>query len=172
MNAFPDWQRFIVKQKRPATGCIPTGFEIILRAAGVANVDFSTFQDDFDLDQNLTPGNKGQNNFDTVARAVQAKYPHVHFQKHVFAKGAGLKKLAAVEAMILRGKPVLISLTLTPKGGWHIMPVVDATADFFAVLWSVKDDGVPDVRQLAKSDFVRIHDNFPGGDDIAILADE
>jgi hypothetical protein len=56
MSAFPDWQGCIVKQKRRETGCIPTGYEMILRAAGINHVTFDTFQDEFDLDKNLKPG--------------------------------------------------------------------------------------------------------------------
>lgn len=171
MSAFPDWPKYIVKQKRPESGCIPTGYEVILRAAGVKDIDFTTFQDDFDLDQKLKQGEQGQNNFDSVAKAVQAKYPQVHLNKQAFLKGEGSKKLAAVEEMISHGKPVLISLTLNPKGGWHIMPVVDSTADTLTLLWSVEDDGSAKILDLPKSEFVRIHDNFPGGDDIAYLAE-
>ena len=172
MSAFPDWQKYMVKQKRPATGCISTGFEMILRAAGVKNIDFTTFQDEFDLDQNLKPGEHGRNNFDSVAEAVKAKYPQIQFKKGVYAKGEGSKKLAAVEGMVLSGKPVLISLTLRPEGGWHIMPVVDLTANILTLLWSVEDDGAAQIMELEKSDFIHIHDNFPGGDDIAFLVED
>ena len=91
MSAFPDWPKFVVKQKRPASGCIPTGYEMILRAAGVKNVNFTTFQDDFDLDQNAKPGDQGKNNFDSVAKAVQAKYPHVHLKKRDFPTALSMK---------------------------------------------------------------------------------
>ena len=171
MSAFPDWQKYVIKQKRPATGCIPTGFEMILRAAGVAGVDFTTFQDEFDLDKDLQRGEQPRNNFGSVARAVESKYPQVHLKTRVFAKGEGINKLAAVEAMISRSKPVLISLTIRPEGGWHIMSVVDATDDSLTLLWSVDDDGSMNVMVLPKSDFVHTHDNFPGGDDIAFLAE-
>jgi hypothetical protein len=50
MPELPGWRNFAVEQRRPATGCIPTGFEMLVRAAGLADVDLSSFQDDFDLD--------------------------------------------------------------------------------------------------------------------------
>jgi hypothetical protein len=173
MSAFPDWQKFVVKQKRPQTGCIPTGYETILRAAGVKGVDFVSFQDDFDLDKDkeFRPGVNFQNNFESVANAVKGRYPHVTLKKVDFPKGGGDKKLAAVEGMVAKKRPVLISLALTPRGGWHIMPVVDSTDDSLILLHSVNADGAFNIRHLKKNDFVLIHDNWPGGDDIAFLED-
>jgi hypothetical protein len=176
MSAFPDWEKFAVKQKRLETGCIPTGYEMILRAAGVANVDFATFQDDFDLDKDRKPEQNFQNNFDSVAKAVSAKYPEIHFEKRTFAKGSGAEKLAVIEGMIAHGKPVLISLALKPfrtdgLGGYHIMPVVDATADSLTLLSYIDENGKADTRLLQKSLFIQVHNNFDGGDDIAFLAD-
>ena len=51
MGAFPNWQKFAVHQRRQATGCIPTSYEIILRAAGIQGIDFNSFQDDFDIEE-------------------------------------------------------------------------------------------------------------------------
>ena len=73
MSAFPNWQQHVVKQKRNQTGCIPTGYEVVLRASGYKGVNFETFQDEFDLDKNLKPGEQPQNNFETVAEAIQLK---------------------------------------------------------------------------------------------------
>lgn len=53
MSVFPNWQNFAVHQRRSRSGCIPTGYEMILRAAAADGVDFAKFQDDFDLDINL-----------------------------------------------------------------------------------------------------------------------
>jgi len=52
MAAFPDWGKYVISQRRPRTGCIPTGYEILIRAAGIPGIDMNTFQDDFDLDKN------------------------------------------------------------------------------------------------------------------------
>ena len=171
MSAFSNWQQYVVKQKRLATGCIPTGYEMILRAAGITHVDFTTFQDEFDLDTDLKPGVQPRNNFESVAQAISARYPDIRFKRLGFGKGEGQKKLEAVERMISHRIPVLISLALAPFGGrgWHIMPVVDSTTDSLTLLWGVDDSGSPQTETLKKSDFVDIHENFPGGDDIAIL---
>ena len=96
MSLFPDWQRYAVTQRRGMTGCIPTGYEIILRAAGAQGIDFDSFQDDFDLEKDLPPDAPRVNHFGSVANAVKAKYPSVVFSHRSFAKGEGLQKLAFV----------------------------------------------------------------------------
>jgi hypothetical protein len=138
---------------------------------GCNSVDFITFQDEFDLDKDSQLGDRPRNSFESVARAVQAKYPEVRFTRRAFVKGEGQKKLEAVQIMISRQQPVLISLALAPfKGkGWHIMPVVDSSADELTLLWGVDEAGTPQTRLLAKKDLVSIHENFDGGDDIAYL---
>jgi hypothetical protein len=175
MSAFPNWQQYIVTQKRSATGCIPTGYEVILRAANCEGVNFETFQDEFDLDKDLNSGEQPQNNFESVAQAIQAKYPDVRFKHVGFPKGEGQKKLVLVEELIRQRLPVLVSLSralLSPPyggGGWHIMPVVDASNDSLTLLWSVDENSAPHTITLRKSDFVAIHEKCRGGDDIAFL---
>lgn len=148
---------------------------MILRAANWKGVNFETFQDDFDLDKELKPGQQPQNNFDSVAQSIQAKYPGIRFKHVGFQKGEGQKKLAVVEDLIRQRLPVLVSLArvlLSPPyggGGWHIMPVVDASNDALTLLWSVDDNNSPHTITLTKADFVMIHDKCHGGDDIAFL---
>lgn len=117
MSAFPNWQSFVVRQRRPKTGCIPTGFEILLRAAKAEGICFDTFQDDFDLDQH---GGTPRNNFGSVAAEVKKVYPNVVFTCKSFEKGEGNLKLECVERMISNKRPVLVSIALSPGGGWHI----------------------------------------------------
>ena len=173
MSVFPDWQKYAVPQKRLNSGCIPTGYEIILRAAGMKGIDFSTFQDDFDLDKDLQPGQQYQNNFESVANVIKSKYPHVNLKKEDFAKGQGQLKLKTIEQMLLKKKPVLISLALAPFGkrGWHIMPVVDASDDDLTLLHGTLGNGQFQLMDIEKSAFVKIHDQYDGGNDIAFLED-
>ena len=56
MSVFPDWEKYAVHQRKPDTGCIPTGYEMLLRAAGIAGIDFQTFQEEFDLDLRRAQG--------------------------------------------------------------------------------------------------------------------
>lgn len=166
MSAFPDWQSYAVHQRRPQTGCIPTCYEMLLRAAGVTGINYESFQDDFDLDQH---GGAPRNHFVSVAEEIHKRYPFVKFICETFAKGAGDRKLGRVEGFISR-EPVIVSLANAPHGlGWHIMPVVDTSEDTLTLLKSVSRAGDARTRIISKMDFVRIHNDYPGGDEIAYL---
>ena len=164
MSVFPDWKKHAVPQKHPRTGCIPTGYEMLLRAAHTEGIDFSSFQDEFDLSHS----GKGHNDFETVANAVQKRYPHVSFSVKKF--GSGKEKLDFVEKKLAREQPTLISLSLNPQGcQCHIVPVVDADDENLSLLWSVDSAGNMDIRKMKKSEFARVHDEWSGGDDVAFL---
>ena len=171
-SASPDWKRYVVRQRRPLSGCIPTGYEMLLRAADFEGIDLDSFQDDFDLDQRIAEGVAPRNNFDSVADAVRARYPHLIFKNISFSTGA--EKLAFVEGQIAAKRlPILVSIYMAAifSGGlgWHIMPLVEASADELTLLHSVLPDGRGAVLRVPKSEFVRIHDQFPGGKEIAWL---
>ena len=171
MSVFPEWHLFAIPQRRLTTGCIPTGYEMILRAAHAQGIDFGTFQDEFDLDKD-----RGQppfyNNFESVAQAVQARYPAVCFRViHFDQPGKGADKLWFVEQHVQQKKPLLISLAQVPFGGngYHIMPVVDMDEQNLILLKIVWPDGRRELQPLAKSELIRIHGNYQGGEDVAYL---
>lgn len=168
-SEFGDWKRFVVRQRR-AFGCIPTGYEMLLRMAGLEGVDLDSFQDDFDLDQDLRPGIAARNNFESVAEAVRSKYPHISFRSRAFPVGDGAAKLAFIEDRIVQRQPILVSIALeglNKGGGWHIMPVVDATADTLDLFAGIDPEGTLVVWQIPKNKLVLIHDTFRGGKDVA-----
>jgi hypothetical protein len=167
MTAFPNWHRFAVRQRRCDTGCIATGFEMILRAAGVPGIAFDTFQDEFDLDRDRLPGSEFRNNFESVAAAVHKRYPHVRLVSKVFAAGRGIDKVKFVEERVAQQRPVLVSLR--NEGGYHIMPVVDATDDSFTLLEYVDERGCPHTCSISKHNMAYLHDHYRGGDDVAFL---
>lgn len=168
MSAFPNWQQFAVHQKRLETGCIPTGYEMLLRASGATDIDFTTFQDDFDLDQH--GGGSPANHFVSVGEAIKKKYPKVEYVCLPFAKGKGNEKLDKVEEKIVNQQPVLISLAEAPDGGWHIMPVVDSTSDSLILLRYVEKGGKFHIQTISKAEFVMRHDHWQGGEEIAYIS--
>ena len=114
-----------------------------------------------------------RNNFDSVADAVRAKYPHLIFKTVSFASGAD--KLAFIEKLTAAQQlPILVSLFMAAVfeggAGWHIMPVVEASDDELTLLHSVLADGRCQVLRVPKSELVRLHDEFPGGKEVAYLA--
>lgn len=168
MSVFPNWQKFAVHQRRDKTGCIPTCYEMMLRAADIKNVNLNDFQDEFDLD--IQDG-AISNNFHSVAKAVTQKYPFIEFGYELFQKGDGVKKLNRVEKLIEQKKIVLVSITNAPDGGngWHIMPVVDSSDQILTLLQYVDQEAKIYTRKVSKNDFVNYHNNYEGGNDIAYL---
>jgi hypothetical protein len=59
----------------------------------------------------------------------------------------------------LAGRPV----------GWHIMPVVDMDEDNLVLVNIVHQNGEAELIRLPKAAFIAIHENFPGGEDVAYL---
>ena len=73
MTELPDWNRYLVIQRDPNLGCISTGYEWMLRVAGIQGIDLDSFQDDF----NLEAKGLGGNNFNSIAKAVAITYPNI-----------------------------------------------------------------------------------------------
>jgi len=171
MSVFSDWQQFAVHQRRERTGCISAGYEMLLRAAGAQGIDFDAFQDDFDLDKDLAEEAPRVNHFQTVAEAVTAKYPQVTFTHRAFPKDNGSAKLAFIEQQLAARRPVLVSISnvIFGKGGWHIMPVVDADDDNLVLLGMVTKDGAVVLVQLPKAVLVVVHEQCCGGEEVAWL---
>lgn len=171
MSVFPYWEQYVVPQRRFETGCIPAGYEFLLKAVHAQGIDFTNFQDEFDLDKDRKPHEPARNNFQSVANAIQAKYPHVVFHVIRFDSGRGAEKLRFIEEHIAKERPLLVSIAQTPFGGsgWHIMPVVDMDKESLILLRIMRMDGTKELQMLSKSQLVSIHDAYPGGDDVAYL---
>ncbi len=171
MSAFPNWHRFAVPQRRLATGCIPTGYEFLARAAQIPDIDFASFQDDFDLDKDkdFAAGDKPENHFNSVANAVQKKYSQLVFECITFDTGA--KKVQFINEQIARQHPVLLSLAMQPLNGngWHIMSVVDSDNDNFTLLLVMTPDGKLNTMTINMQCVASIHDNYAGGVEVAFL---
>ena len=171
MSTFPNWYTFAVPQRRLATGCIPTGYEFLARAAQISAIDFATFQDEFDLDKekDFSAGDQCENHFNSVANAVQKKYPKLVYECISFDSGD--KKFQFIDEQIARQHPVLLSLAMAPLNGsgWHIMPVVDSDDLNFTLLLVMTADGNLNTMTVNKQMVAHIHDNFPGGTEVAFL---
>ena len=171
MSVFPDWQNFAVHQRRQETGCIPTCYEMMMRAAGATGIDFDAFQDEFDLDINLQPGQTPHNNFGSVARAVEAKYSFVKFEQKSFTSSA--EKVAFVDERLSKQQPIMISLCQEHQERicCHIMPVVDATDDEYTLLEYVDVNMKRHTKPITKAELARVHDAYEDGHDVAFLAE-
>lgn len=162
------WTDIIVPQLYP-TGCIPTGYEWVIRYLGIRGIDLETFQHDFDLQR------KGEcmNTFVTVAEKITSRYPFVDIQVECFNQGH--EKVSAMRKLITRNIPCLMSLALhgfrTHEGqiierGWHIMPVV-YVGDRKITMIHKGTENRNQTLQLTIETVVRRHENLEGGKDIS-----
>jgi len=154
----------LLSQKNPLTGCIPAGIEWVIRFLGIKDVDVVTFQEDFDLQKN----GRSENNFRTIASAVNERYPFLKLKIEEFT--TGIEKLQRIKDLIEQNMPCLISLNIEPFGGrgWHIIPVISVETDTIGLLWT--DERNPRrIVAVPVNDFIRIHDTLPGGKDILFI---
>jgi len=169
-SAYPDLKSHFVEQRFCKTGCIPTCYEILLRAVGASGINFDTFQDEFDLDKDRQAPPYA-NNFETVAAKVRDRYSAVDFQIRSFADNHGRDKLDFITQHFSDGRPILVSLNMSEFGGpgkCHIMPLLDMSADRLQLFYGM-DQGTAKAMPIKTSDLVRIHDTYPGGREIAWL---
>lgn len=155
MVELANWEKLVVLQRHD-TGCVPTGYEWLLRYLNVKGVNFDTFQEDFDLQL----CHEGMNNFQDVAAKVNATYPNVKINLKSFTTGK--EKVEFVGRLINDGTPSLLSIAYSTLGGWHIVPVVSIDDTTIKVIWTGNQ-----TRVFAESDIVNRHDNWAGGKDIA-----
>ena len=171
-EVFPNWREHVVRQRDVKNGCIPTGYEILIRAAGRANeVEIDSFQEDFDFGADA--------NFKNISQAVTIRYPHVTFVHRSFDTGA--EKLAILEDRFQNRRPTLIALPKavqrlnTLRDGLvevahccHIVPIVKADAQTITVFWGMAHDE-RELRKYSKDELLHFHDDHRSGIDIAYL---
>jgi len=153
-----------VLQKDPRTGCIPAGVEWMFKWRGAKDVIFSDFQERFNLESQGIEGNS----FYSVSRAVSSAYPDFKFQDRPFSTGK--EKFAFVEGLIAKDQPCLLSLTKSPAGTCHIVPLVEIDHDIVKVLWLNDEDIEKQTISFQRCRLEYIHDNWPGGKDILFFA--
>lgn len=165
MVELQNWNTALVTQRDKILGCIPTGFEWMLRVSGVQGVDFVHFQEDF----NLQAKGLGYNNFNSIADTVKNVYPNIEIKIKSFPKGDGVGKVNFIRTLIQNGSPCLMSLTLYQYGNWHIMPIIFIDNFFIRLVWEVSVDGNPKIVEFSLPEIINRHDYWPGGEDIAWL---
>ena len=155
MPELSNWDDIIVPQ-RHRTGCIPTGYEWLIRYLGIQGVNLETFQEDFDL------GNG--NNFVSIADRVKSRHPHINIEIQNFDQG--LEKIRAIRTLIENGTPCLISLALGRTSGWHIMPIVYVSGQRIRMIHHASERGNL-TWGFPIQEVIWRHNNMQGGKDIA-----
>jgi hypothetical protein len=163
MPELPNWNKAFVVQRDQILGCIPTGYEWMLRVVDLPEIDFERFQDEF----NLQAIGIDENNFDSIAQAVQTKYPAVKIAHKDFQNG--IEKGEFIKWLVEKGIPCLLSLALRPNGGWHIMPIIYIDDRVLRTIWSVEANGKVNLCEFTTDDIINRHTNWAGGKDVAWL---
>jgi hypothetical protein len=161
MTELSNWENIRVPQ-RHYTGCVPTGYEWLIRYLGVPGVNLETFQEDFDLD--LNQKTLPQNNFQSVGSKITARYPHINIQ--IKSYDQGLEKIQAIRSLIEKQSPCLVSIALGGSAGCHIMPVVYIDNNIIKMIHDAKE-GENHVWGLPIEDVIQIHNYGRDGKDIA-----
>jgi len=154
MTELLDWTKTLVTQ-RHESGCVPAGYEWLIRYLKIQGVNLGTFQEDFDLGQN--------NGFDSVSAKIRSVYPAIKVKVESFAKG--IDKVNRIRSLLEEQKPCLMSLALGNGLGWHIMPVV--RIDETIQLIHHADTGGHFTWVFPVAEIVWRHDYLQGGHDIS-----
>jgi hypothetical protein len=171
------WSEFIAPQRRPKTGFIPSAYESILRVAGIENINYATFQDDFDLDKNKLPLLPNKNNLSSVGIAITKKYPQIKLKRSIFPRGEGKQKLELIERIISKKRFVLITMNMwSTTGQDKCQPqlVVDMDENnlyFLSIVVGTKPMvyKVTYSSSVQKNKLIQIHDIYDGGHDVVYL---
>jgi len=155
MVQLSDWSKTIVPQHHES-GCIPTGYEWLIRYLKIMGVSFETFQEDFDLGQD--------NSFDSVSAKIRRIYPAIDIKVQSFTKG--IDKVNRIKSLLEEQKPCLISLSLGNSQGWHIMPVVSIDEIKIQLIHHADANGHY-TWSFSIAEIVWRHDYLHGGKDIS-----
>jgi hypothetical protein len=155
MTQLSNWNKTVVPQ-RHITGCVPTGYEWLIRYLNIQGVNLETFQEDFDLGQD--------NSFNSVAANIRRVHPAINIQTRIFTKG--IDKVNRVKSLLEAQKPCLLSLALGEEQGWHIMPVVCIDETTIEMIHDADAAG-NHTWNLPITAIVWRHENLHGGNDVS-----
>jgi hypothetical protein len=144
MTQLLNWSKTVVLQ-RYESGCIPTGYEWLVRYLKIQKVNPESFQED-------------------VSAKIRSVYPAINIKVQSFTKG--IDKVNRIKSLLDEQKPCLISLALGNGQGWHIMPVVNIDETSIQLIHHADLDGhCTWVFPIAE--IVWRHDYLQGGHDIS-----
>ena len=190
---YRNWEIYVVHQRDEKDGCVPTGYEILLKAKEIE------FDDDkFQENVNCVLIRNELNDFNNVANEIKKQYPDfenkhkISFEWKPFSEGE--KKLKTIKELFDEDILTLVSLPnfkhsplyypneegieiLKPVvkdsqiiEGCHIMPVIGVHKDYLLLFHYMNKEGIKTLTCVHNNDLVWIHDNTEGfANDIAYL---
>jgi hypothetical protein len=133
MTELSDWKNIVVVQQDPQFGCIPCGFEWMIRYKGIEGLK-NTFQKDVSLGRN--------NSFDSVAIEVKKQYPQIIVKHQDFHDGE--RTVGFIRNHIEKNLPCLIvypKMNVSGKLEGHAVPVVFVNGETIKVISSTCESG-------------------------------
>ena len=155
MSQLSNWSKTVVPHLHES-GCVPTGYEWLIRYLKIQGVNLKTFQEDFDLGQD--------NSLDSISAKIRSVYPTINIKVQSFTKG--IDKVNRIKSLLEEQKPCLISLALGYGQGWHIMPVVRIDETTIQLVHHADADG-HFTWSFPIAEIVWRHDYLQGGNDIS-----
>jgi hypothetical protein len=182
-EVYGNWDSYVVRQYEDYW-CIPTGYEILLRAKGIKGINSYEFQKKVDC-------GKDNNNLKTVGEKVQKEYPDINlgYEQFLIHEGrTGKDKLNEIERLfkdkifILVSVPVIVHTAhdnpnikgieiLEPKLGSHIMPIIAMNESHLILFDHMNKEGINILKLFRRDTLEWLHDKISGADDIAYLTD-
>jgi len=167
MTELPHWQKALVCQRRPKTGCVTTGFEYLIRYANICNpsfiqdnnVDLEHFQDQFDFDYNKKNNEPMENNFTRIADAVKSEL-NIDIEHKKF--DSGHDKVKCLEQFMGQGVPCIMSFQY--QWGKHIVPVIAVDDKCVKVILYVQEDQQPKIICHSRESIEKQHDKLNAQD--------
>lgn len=150
-------EKIVVKQ-REELGCIPSGYEWMIRFAKIEDVDLNNFQEEF----NLQERGLAKNSFMPIGDAIQKKYPQIKIEVKDFINGQ--EKIEFIKNLIMKQNPCLISMPTANLAGYHIQPITgfdNGKGIFYAY---------NPISGIAYEEVLKSHNCYLGGHDISWIA--
>lgn len=149
----------IAIKQREHLGCIPTGYEWMIRFTKIGDVDLTNFQEEF----NLQERGLVDNSFGPIGDAIQKKYPQIKIEIKDFVDGR--EKIEFIKDLIVKQNPCLISIP-SGRGGYHIMPVLGFD-DNRQVFYFYDPAMTNSKKEAFYTTILDMHNNNSGGHDIS-----
>lgn len=157
-----NWKEALSVQKDQRFGAIPSGFEWMIRFNKIENINYETFQDDF----NLKVKNEAENNFSNVADAVEKKYPQIKINIKTFDEG--VKKIEFMQDLLENNIPCMMSLRISRKTNiCHEMLLINSDDFYTRFIWRVIDSKNPDIFRIENLEIIDRNNNWVGGKEVA-----
>lgn len=170
-----NYKKIVVNQEDKDSGCIPAGYEWIIRFAKIYDdniindIKLAGFQEEFNLFKN----GLGANSFVPIREAIQKKYPRIKIEIEEFKESNhGAEKIEFIKKLIRAQNPCLISVPVFKDSnftGYHIMPITGFNDNESTLFLCDPGDKINYYKKTKFETILNMHTDFEGGHDVSWL---